>query len=76
MAKQLTDDADIANSRKPSSFDESVDLATLALQQGVKPLDFDELRAKADFWPEHESIDEFIATIRHWREEGDLGDRR
>jgi len=29
--------------------------------------------AKAGFWPEDESIDDFIATIRKWRdEEGDV----
>lgn len=25
---------------------------------------------RADFWPEQESIDEFIATVRQWRKEG------
>jgi hypothetical protein len=48
----------------------TIDLATLARQQGVVPLDFDRVWHNADFWPEDESVDEFIATIRHWREEG------
>ncbi len=46
-------------------------IEALAKQQGVKPLDFDSLRAKADFWPEDESIDDFIATVRRWRDEED-----
>lgn len=47
-----------------------VDLATLAAQQGIKPIsDFDSLFG--DFWPEDESIDAFIATIREWRTEGE-----
>jgi len=45
------------------------DIETLAKRQGVGPLSFDALRAKADFWPEDESIDDFIATIRQWRDE-------
>ncbi|HJQ71228.1 MAG TPA: hypothetical protein VKA70_19785 [Blastocatellia bacterium] len=47
------------------------DLETLAKRQGVGPLSFDSLRAKASFWPEDESIDDFIATIRQWRDEDD-----
>lgn len=40
----------------------------LAVLQGVKPIaSLEEL--KADFWPEDESVDEFIQTIRQWREE-------
>jgi hypothetical protein len=45
------------------------DAATLAREQGVGPIrDFDALRA--DFWPEDESADEFVETIRRWRREG------
>ena len=45
-------------------------LQELAEKQGVKPLDFDALLAKPSFWPEDESIDDFIATVRNWRSEG------
>jgi hypothetical protein len=46
-----------------------MDLDILAAQQGVPPVsDFDTLLG--DFWPEEESADEFIATIREWRYEG------
>jgi hypothetical protein len=41
-----------------------------AEEQGVKQLDYDALRAKPGFWPEEESIDDFIAKIRKWRDEG------
>jgi hypothetical protein len=41
----------------------------LAAEQGVKPIaSIDDLGA--DFWPEDESIDEFIAAVREWRGHG------
>ncbi|MBW3624283.1 MAG: hypothetical protein KY468_12825 [Armatimonadetes bacterium] len=41
----------------------------LAEQQGVKPVErFEDLLG--DFWLEEESIDDFIATVRAWRNEG------
>jgi hypothetical protein len=44
------------------------DLATLAAQQGVRPVaTFEDLLV--DIWPEDEDIDEFIATLRRWRHE-------
>lgn len=47
----------------------SADLATVTRMQGVSPVnDLDDL--VADFWPEDESVDEFVATIREWRREG------
>lgn len=50
---------------KPKSIKE------LAEEQGVKPIrDIADL--VADFWPEDESVDEFIATIRAWRHERDV----
>lgn len=49
-----------------------LDLAALAEKQGVTPIDNpDDLRA--DFWPEGESIDEFVETVRQWRREGGYG---
>jgi hypothetical protein len=50
-------------SQQPKSLKE------LAAEQGVKPItSIDELRG--DFWPDDESIDEFVKTIRRWRREG------
>jgi hypothetical protein len=43
-------------------------VAELAEVQGVTPIQtLDDLWG--DFWPEDESIDEFIETIRQWRHE-------
>jgi hypothetical protein len=45
------------------------ELDTLARAQGASPAaNMDELIG--DFWPDDESSDEFIATIRRWRREG------
>ena len=53
-------------------FFETVDVETLAKQQGVGPLDFARARRLGRFWPQDESIDDFVATVRRWRdEEGD-----
>jgi hypothetical protein len=49
-----------------------VNLATLAAQQGIGPIrTVDDLAA--DFWPEDDSVDEFIVTLRQWRREGGDG---
>ena len=41
-------------------------LEKLAAKQGVRPItDFDSLRA--DFWPEDESVDDFVRTVRERR---------
>jgi hypothetical protein len=46
-----------------------VDLETVAAQHGVPPVsDLDDLLG--DFWPEEESVDEFVAAVRRWRREG------
>jgi hypothetical protein len=45
------------------------DLDSLAEAQGVSPIgDIDEL--VADFWPEDEDIEDFMAAVRRWRAEG------
>jgi hypothetical protein len=55
------------------SFEAVPELETLADVQGVSPVqDTDEL--VADFWPEDESIDEFIDAVRRWRSEEDVAD--
>lgn len=44
----------------------SAELERLAQAQGVKPVaDLDELAG--DFWPEDESIDEFLSAVQEWR---------
>jgi hypothetical protein len=49
-----------------------LDLEALAAQQGVRPVtNLDDLFG--DFWPEDESVDEFIAAVRQWRREGGDG---
>lgn len=46
-------------------------LAEIAAEQGVKPFDYEEARgAAAGIWPEEDDIDEFVATLRAWRNEG------
>lgn len=40
----------------------------IAAEQGVEPIDFDELRKLGGFWPEEENIDEFTAFIRESRQ--------
>ena len=41
----------------------------LVAAQGTRPLDFKEMLG--DFWPEDESTDEFLATLREWRNESE-----
>lgn len=42
------------------------ELERLAAEQGVQPIDdLDSLRA--DFWPEDESVDDFVRTVREHR---------
>jgi transcriptional regulator with XRE-family HTH domain len=49
-----------------SEFYKEHTVEMLAKEQGVKPItDFNTLLG--DFWPEDESIEEFIATLRQWR---------
>ena len=45
-----------------------LDIEELAHQQGVEPVQsLADLRG--DFWPEDESVDDFIKTVREWRDE-------
>ena len=47
-------------------------LEELSKQQGVKPVtNFADLLG--DFWPEDESVEEFLATLKEWRSEGTRG---
>jgi hypothetical protein len=42
----------------------------IAAEQGIGPFDFKAAQAEATFWPEEESVDDFIAALRQWRSEG------
>ena len=47
-------------------MEEKADLDQLAAEQGVGVvIDFDALLG--DFWPQNESVDDFIAQIQLWR---------
>jgi len=64
MAKQESDSP--ANT---DDFYTTTDIQALAKQQGIGPFNFARARQLGRFWPEDESIDEFIATVRRWRDE-------
>ena len=64
------DEEALARQRTPEQREAYEKLLKMAEEQGVKPLDFDALRAKANFWPDDESIDDFIAAVQEWRSEG------
>jgi hypothetical protein len=52
--------------REFASMNDSRSLSEIAREQGVEPIhDLSSLRA--EFWPENESVDEFIAEIRELR---------
>lgn len=40
----------------------------IAAEQGVGPVNFDDLLKRGEFWPEDESIDEFNAFVRESRQ--------
>lgn len=42
----------------------------IAAEQGIGPFDFKATQAEATFWPEEESIDDFITALRQWRSAG------
>ncbi len=51
------------------AFDAVPDLEELADAQGVSPVDnFDDLLG--NFWPEDESVDDFLEARERWRREG------
>lgn len=68
MTKHLHNDTEAQH--RPAFFEPPPDLATLARLQGTAPVDFDELMATPEHWPDDESVDEFIASVREWRTEG------
>ena len=55
------------------AFDVKPDLEELAHAQGVAPVtNFDDLLG--DFWPEDESVDDFLEARERWRREGQDSD--
>jgi hypothetical protein len=55
------------------AFDVVPELEELADAQGVSPVDnFDDLLG--DFWPEDESVDDFLEARERWRREGQDSD--
>lgn len=69
IAPQIEQDLRTGQPAKPSNRDfwSGIDLHTLAKHQEVRPVDhFDALLGG---WPEDESIDDFIAQLRAWRQQ-------
>jgi hypothetical protein len=66
-------ESNMAAKSPSSSSAEDTRLEKLAAEQGVHPIeDFDAFMAERDdVWPENESVDEFIETVRRWRREGE-----
>lgn len=61
---------DLAASSRETFWTRKTTLADLIAKQGPRPItSIDDL--KADFWPEDESVDEFLNTVRRWRGEGE-----
>ena len=61
--------SDANNESTPQSFYAHNTIEDLAKQQGVKPVT-DPSTLAGDFWPEDETAEAFIATLRRWRKEG------
>jgi hypothetical protein len=55
--------------RGATSFDDRPDLEQLAREQGA-PVTADFNKLLGDFWPDDESVDEFLAARERWRREG------
>jgi hypothetical protein len=51
------------------SFDARPDLEVLAREQGVSAVENPE-DLYGDFWPDDESVDDFLAARKRWREQG------
>jgi hypothetical protein len=68
MTKHLANDIDAQH--RPAFFEPTPNLETLARLQGTAPVDFNELMATPEHWPDDESVDDFIAAVREWRKEG------
>jgi hypothetical protein len=52
---------------EPPEIQPAATIEQLMAEQGTRPLSFDEMLG--DFWPEDESVDDFITALREWRSE-------
>jgi hypothetical protein len=68
MATVIDEEA-LERNRTPEQREAWARLLKQAAAQGIKPMTKEKLEAMAGVWPEDESIDDFIATIRKWRNE-------
>ena len=76
-AALLEETANKNGAAKPSTdfYDTIIDLDALIQTQGIRPItNIAELAA--DFWPEDESADEFIAAVRGWRKGSTSGQQQ
>jgi len=67
------DEEELERKRTPEQRETLARLIKQAEAQGIKPMTKEKLDAMAGVWPEDESIDDFIATIRKWRSESSEG---
>ncbi|RLB95280.1 MAG: hypothetical protein DRH50_04645 [Deltaproteobacteria bacterium] len=59
----------------PMAFWQSPSIEELAAAQGVQPIsNFENILG--DFWPEDESVEEFIACVDHWRDDDSTQEKR
>jgi len=72
IAQVLPDlEQELSPQRSDSDFWDGLSLTALAKKQQVQPVtDFDTL---LDGWPPEESIDDFITTLRQWRQQDLIG---
>lgn len=70
MADEVSDVEEEQSSEQSSEQSKArARLRRLILQRGITPITVDQLRAMGDLWPEDESVDDFIAAVRRWRDE-------
>jgi len=69
----VIDEEELERKRTPEQRETLARLIKQAEAQGIKPMTKEKLDAMAGVWPEDESIDDFIATIRKWRSESSEG---
>lgn len=57
---------DLPDTKRCSSFWNSMDIQSLAEQQNVQPVT--DLSALLGGWPDDEPLDDFLAAVREWRQ--------
>ena len=58
---------DLPATRASQDFWDGSDVRAMAERQGVGPVE--SLETLLGGWPEDESVDDFIATLHHWRQQ-------